>query len=656
MQRRRLSPQKLLERVEKEEAQAKRGKLKIFFGAAPGVGKTYMMIQDARRKRSDGLDVVVGIVETHGRQEIQALLEELEVLPRKQISYRGRTISEFDIDAALKRAPWLILVDEMAHTNPDGCRHPKRWQDIKELLDVGINVYTTLNVQHIESLNDIIAQITGIHVQETIPDSIFESADTIELIDLPPDDLLKRLQEGKIYVPEIAGVALQNFFRKPNLYALRELALRVTAEQVDTQVRLQRIDQGIETPWATTERLLVCIGANSSTPKLIRSAKRMATALHAEWIAVHVESPRGHPTEEQKSKVIDYLRLAEHFGAETLVLNGLDFVQTILDLAREKNVTKIVLGKQVRPRWKDFLFGSLVNELIRYSTEFDIYILRARPEGMRLPKALPKRPQSIPWKDYIFSILMVTLASLVNFFISPYIERSNIVMIYLLVVLMVAMRVDLKPAMLASFLSVASFYVLFVHVGTGYDSSNFQYLITLAMMLIVAQIISHLTVQTRRQADEAHLRERRISSLYALSRKLARGKSVDEVLEIAAHYISEAFDSEVVVLLARKEKLLNHISYPSKRVLDEKERGVAEWVYGIREIAGLGTNTLPFSDAVYVPMLASHGAIGVMCVRPIDPDLLLIPEQIHLLETCINQIALTAEIVKLRQKPNKKHP
>jgi two-component system sensor histidine kinase KdpD len=356
MSTKRIDPEKLLESVQEQERQEKFGKLKIYLGASPGVGKTYAMLRDAIAKRQQGLDVVVGVVESHGRKDTEEQLSNLEILPRLKINYRGREVSEFDLDGALKRNPGLILIDEMAHTNIEGQRHAKRWQDIKELLDRGIDVYTTLNVQHIESLNSDVSGIIHAPVKETVPDLMIDLADTIELIDLPPEDLLKRLQEGKVYYPEQAELAKEGFFRKGNLIALRELALRVTAERVGAQVLLYRQGLGIKHIWSTNDKILVCVGPGSESLQLIRTARRLATSLQAEWIAVSVDSPRLNQTPNQRNSVIKHLQVANRLGAETVVLNGFDIVTTLLNYAREQNISLILIWKEVKPRWKEVFF------------------------------------------------------------------------------------------------------------------------------------------------------------------------------------------------------------------------------------------------------------------------------------------------------------
>lgn len=433
------NPEQLLQRAKEEEIKEKRGKLKIYFGAAPGVGKTFTMLQDALAKREKGLDVVVGIVETHGRKEIKNLLKDLEILPRLTIDYHGQELYEFDLDAALNRDPGLVLIDEMAHTNVPGLRHAKRWQDIKEMLDRGIDVYTTLNVQHIESLNDIVSQIINIRIKETVPDSMLELADTIELVDLPPEDLLKRLHEGKVYFAEQAEIAAENFFRKGNLIALRELALRITAEHVSTQVLLYRQGQGIKHIWPTKDKILVCVGSRAESAKLIRSARRMATKLQAEWIAVHVDTPRIQLSEEESNTAIQNLRLAEKLGAETRILTGFDVVTEVINFAREQNITMIMIWKQIRSRLRDFIFSSLADELTRHSSEIDIYVITSELNEEKPLENYPIYPieqqtkkKPVPWRIYGISLATVVLTTLINISLFPAVGSNNLMIIYLI--------------------------------------------------------------------------------------------------------------------------------------------------------------------------------------------------------------------------------
>jgi two-component system sensor histidine kinase KdpD len=649
MSERRPDPDKMLARMREEEVKH-RGKLKIYLGAAPGVGKTHTMLQDAIEKREHGLDVIAGIVESHGRKEIDAMLHKVDILPRRIVEYHNKPLLEFDLDAALKRAPSLLLIDEMAHTNVPGLRHAKRWQDIKELLDRGIDVYTTLNVQHIESLNDVVTQISGIKVRETVPDSLIEMADTIELVDLSPDDLLRRLQDGKVYIPAQAQLATQHFFRKGNLTALRELALRFTAERVDAQVLSQRRGQGVEQTWPTRERLLVCVGFHPRSMKVIRRARRMAVALHAEWIVVHVESPRVKLNEQQRADAIQNLRLAEKLGAETRILNGLDISKEIINFAREKNVSKIVIGKQARARWKDSLFGSLVNDIVNKSGDIDVFIIRGNETDVPVSKNISLKNEKIPWKKYGIAFVAIVIATGLNLVIAPYAGVANLVLIFILAVLAVAMLGEMGPAIFASIFSAVLFTFLFTPSNNYFDMGDFKYIFTLVLMSLVGTLISNLTILNSKQAEIAHLGEQRTASLHALTRQLATARGMDKLLEVAMRYIADVFDSDVQTLLTENGLLSIRAGMPRKKVLNPKDQGVAQWVYDLGQIAGLGTDTLPFSDAVYVPLLGSQGPMGVIKITPRDAEQLLIPEQLHLLEACVNQLALALEVDRLQER------
>lgn len=651
MKEQRPKPEKFLKQAQEEEQQRKHGKLKIYLGAAPGVGKTYTMLQDAQAKRAQGLDVVVGVAESHQRKEIEDLLQGLENIPLHIEEYHNKLLSEFDLDAALKRDPALILIDEMAHANAPGSRHAKRWQDIKEILDRGIDVYTTLNVQHIESLNDVVAQITRIHVRETVPDSMLELAETIELVDLSPDDLLKRLQEGKVYIPEQAELAKQNFFRKGNLASLRELALRVTAERVDAQLQHYRQGMGIKHIWPTKERILVCVGPGSKSPKILRAARRMATRLQAEWIAVYVETPKLGLSQDLHNNAIHNLRLAEQLGAETKILTGVDIVKEIISFARERNVSRIVLGKKIRARWKDWIFGSLVDELVRGSGEIDIYIIHSSP-GAPLPKS-PSVKHKTPFKYYLASIAIMVAATGINLLLYSHVGLSNLVMIYLLGIVIVALFGRIGPSNLASIISVIAFDFFFITPQYNFFIPDTQYLITLLVMFGIAQIISHLTILSRQQVETASHAESHTSALHVLTRQLASTRGIDKLLAIAAHYISETDDCEVMILLPENNRLTIRSRYRSTQLLSTKEQSIAQWVFDLGQPAGLGTDTLSSSDALYVPLLGSQGAVGVLRVRPNDPNHFLVPEQMHFLEACANQIALALEVDRLQEQARK---
>lgn len=640
-------PEKLLKRIKEEERQAKRGKLKIYLGAAPGVGKTYSMLNDALSKLAQGLDVVAGVVETHKRKEIEFLLEEFEVLPRLSIDYKGHKLTEFDLDAALKRNPGLILIDEMAHTNAPGLRHAKRWQDIRELLDRGIDVYTTLNVQHIESLNDVVAQIIHSHVKETVPDGMIEMADTIELVDLPPEDLLKRLQEGKIYYPENAEIAADNYFRKGNLIALRELALRATAERVSAQVLLYRQGQGIKHIWPTKGKILVCVGNRADSTKLIRAARRMAKSLQVEWIAVHVDTPRLNISEEQRNIAIENLRFAEQLGAETRTLTGFDVVKEIMNFAHEQNITMIMVWKHIRSRFRDLLFSSLADEIVRLSGEIDVYIVTGemmQVKSMKVKKTKPK----FPWKVYGIACAMVVVTTYLNFLLFPILQDSTL--IYFVGVVIVALFGYTGPSIFISVLSVLADELFFVPPYYVIFGSDYHNVFTLVIMILVGQVISHLTMLVRRQSETSNVAERHLSVQQTLNRQLASTRGVDKIIESVTNYLSDVFESEVLVMLFEDNALTIRNGSKGLRELSPKEQSVAQWVYDLRQNAGLGTDTLPFSDALYLPLLTSQGSIGVLRMQPIQPGRLFTPEEMHLLESCVNQVAVAIEADRLQEE------
>jgi two-component system, OmpR family, sensor histidine kinase KdpD len=650
MSEHRPDPEALLARVKEEEARARRGKLKLFFGAAAGVGKTYAMLEAAREQRADGVDVVVGYVETHKRAETQALLEGLEILPRRALEYRGATLEEFDLDAALQRRPALILVDELAHTNAQGSRHAKRWQDIVELLDAGIDVYTTVNVQHLESLNDVVAKVTGVVMRETVPDSIFEQADEVELIDLPPDDLLQRFREGKVYMPAQAQEAVENFFRKGNLIALRELALRRTAARVDAQMRLYRREHAIEKIWPTAERILVCVGPSPWSTRLVRAAKRMADDLGAEWIAAYVETPAQlRLPQEARDSVVQTLRLAESLGAQTIRLSGEMMSEALLAYAHDRNVTKLVVGKPSRSRWQRALLGSIVDALVQGSGDIDIYVISGGREDDTPIPAVRRRPLPTDPTAYATAAAAVAVATGVAWVLAPVSELSNLVMVYLLGIVAVAMRTGRGPSLLAAVLSVAALDFFFVPPHFTFAVSDARYLFTFVVMLIVGLVISGLTVRTRSQADAARHRERQTAALYAMARELASTREVAALAQVAIRHVSEVFHGQVVLLLPGAGGGLQPGAGAQFEV-DANDLGVARWVFEHRQPAGLGTSTLPGASALYVALLGSTGPVGVLGLRPPDRHAMDEPERLHQLETFAGQTALALERARLAQE------
>jgi two-component system sensor histidine kinase KdpD len=647
-------PDTVLARVRAEEAANARGRLTVFFGAAPGVGKTYAMLDAAHTRRAEGVDVVAGVVESHGRGETQALVDGLEALPQQEVAYRGVALREFDLDAALARRPRLILVDELAHTNALGTRHPKRWQDVQELLAAGIDVYTTVNVQHLESLNDVVAQITGVVVRETVPDSVVEQADEVKLIDLPADDLLQRLREGKVYVAQNAERAMGSFFRKGNLIALRELALRRTADRVDAQMERYRRDKAITTPWPTTMRLMVGISGGPSAGRLVRAARRMATGLRAEWLVAYVETPadlrRG---EAERERVVQTLRLAEQLGAETVTLSGTNAADELLAYARTRNISKIVIGKPERPRWQDVLLGSVADDLLRKSGVIDVYVLSGDFGDSEPPLREQLRPTS-PWQTYAAAPALVALCTLIAMGIDQAgIGEANVVMVYLLGVLGVALAGGRGPSALAAVLSVLSFNFFFVEPRITFAVTDVRYLITFTVMLVIGLVVSNLTVRFRQQAQAARQRERRTAALYALSRELASTRGLEQLLGVAVRHINAVFESQVVILLPCGNGSLQAWGESSgwsrglarEQVfgLSAAEQGVAQWVFDHKEQAGLGTNTLPSAEGLYLPLSGAQRVVGVLGVRPRERSQLLNPEQVHLLETFASQTALALE-------------
>jgi two-component system sensor histidine kinase KdpD len=645
MNEQRPDPDQLLQRVREEEERKREGQLKVFFGAAPGVGKTYAMLEAARQKKREGMELVLGLVETHGRKETEALLEGLEVLPRRKVEYRGTLLKEFDLDAALVRKPAIMLVDELAHTNAPGSRHKKRWQDIYELLGAGISVYTTMNVQHLESLNDVVSQITGINVRETVPDLILERADEIELVDLPPDDLIQRLREGKVYIPDQAAAAIENFFRKGNLIALRELSLRRTADRVDEQMQVYRLDKGIKDIWPAGERILVCVGHNPRSIRLIHAARRLAAGLRSEWIAVHVEAPsKVRPSEQDLRQLGDHMRLAESLGAETVVLSGQKMSEEILNYARSRNVTRLIVGKPTHARWKDKLFGSPLDEIVRGSGDIDVYVISGDPaerhrhaERRRVPRAWRKR-------EWAWSVLTVGVATGAAALMQPYFEQVDLVMVYLLGVMFVASRTSTWPALFAAFLSVASFDFFFVPPLLTFAVNDVRHMVTFAVMFLVSIVISRLTLRVRSQAEAARLRERRTAGLYNLSRELVRERGANRLAEIAMKHIGEMFDSTVAILIADDQgRLTTAGGGLFAFVPDQQELSVAQWVYEHRQPAGQSTDTLPGAKALYLPLIASSGPVGVVGVLPRTRTEGFEPEQFHYLEAFANQTAIAIE-------------
>jgi two-component system sensor histidine kinase KdpD len=647
-------PDELLEKVQRQEARAGRGRLKVFFGACAGVGKTYAMLTAAQGLHAQGADLVVGVAETHGRSETAHLLEGLEVLPPRRIAYRGRWLTEFDLDAALARHPRLILVDELAHSNVRGSRHPKRWQDVEELLAAGIDVYTTVNVQHLESLNDIVGHITGIRVRETVPDHVFDQADEVVLVDLPPDELLQRLKEGKVYLPDQAQTAIQNFFRKGNLIALREIALRRTADRVDAQMRDYRADQAIQQVWPARERILVCVGPNAGGEQLVRAAARLAASLKADWLAIYVETPRLQRLGAvRRDALLATLRLAQELGAATATLAADDLASSILTYARSRNVSKLVIGRSRRRALSRLLDPPLPDRLSELAADLDVYVVSrsvdekpgqassGTPAGLLL-----ETPHDAGWPGYGWAAAICAVVSLVAAAAQLVVDLENVIMLYLLGVVWVTVRFGRGPGLLASFLSVLTFDFFFVPPSLSFTVRDTQYLLTFAMMLTVALIISSLAARLRYQARIATFRERRTNALFDLGKELAGALTTAQIIDIGCRHLRGEFRAQVALLLPdARDEVHPARAGETAACLRSPDLGVAQWVYDHQEPAGLGTHTLPASPALYLPLRAPMRTRGVLALAPEEPRLIALPEQYRLLETFGAQIALALERV-----------
>jgi len=643
MDDRRPDPDALLAQLKQEEVQAKRGRLKIYFGASAGVGKTYAMLSAARAAREQHIDVVIGIVETHGRAETGALVVGLDRLPLKQVSYRDRTLKEFDLDGALERKPQLILMDELAHSNVPGSRHPKRWQDVEELLEAGIDVWSTMNVQHLESLNDIVGGITGVRVTETVPDRVFDKADEVVIVDLSPDDLLQRLKEGKVYLAQQAERAVRNFFRKGNLIALRELALRRTADRVDDEMLQYRQRGAVQPVWGTRDSLLACVGPGEHGEKTVRSTARLAAQLDVPWHAVYVETPalQRLPDATRRS-ILRTLKLAQDMGASTATLAGQDAAAVIVKYAREHNLAKVVLGRDdTQRRWP--LRRLLADRVGALGADLDVLQI-ALPA---VPRTRAPEPQAddaerpLPWRAYAMSAAIcaaVTLlaAPLVNVF-----ELANIVMLFLLAVVMVAVRYGRGPAVLAAFLSVGAFDFFFVPPRFSFAVSDVQYLLTFGVMLVVALVIGQMTAGLTYQARVAQRREDRVRALYEMSRDLSGALMTEQVAEIGARFLAAEFNARTALLVADdKDKLMAPMAAGEAPAIDQ---AIAQWSFDKAEAAGHGTDTLPASPVLYLPLSAPMRVRGVLAVQPRDPTRLIVPEQRRLLDTCASLLAISLE-------------
>jgi two-component system, OmpR family, sensor histidine kinase KdpD len=646
------SPEALLEAARREERRV--GKLRIFVGAAPGVGKTYEMLQQAQARKKDGYDVVVGVVETHGRKETEALLDGLEILPRRRVEYRGQTLQEMDLDAIIARRPQIVLVDELAHSNAEGSRHPKRYLDVEELMNDGIDVYTTVNIQHIESLNDVVAQITHVRVRETVPDAVFDRADAVELVDLTPDDLITRLKEGKVYVPKQAERALEHFFSPANLTALRELALRRTAERVDEELLSEMQAHAIQGPWPAGERILVCISEDPRAAGLVRYAKRLADRLHGPWTALYVEGRRSlQLSEEQRDRVADTLRLAEGLGGETFTIpaGGRNIADDVVDYAREHNVTQIVIGKSTRSRWFEILHGSVVHELVRRSGNISVQVIAGdHVPGQPIPKKSVRtsdQDSTFEPHPYLFALVGVAVALGAAELVDSWIGVENVDLVFLTAIVGVAARFGLWPSLSASVVSALCYNFFFLPPIYTFTIADPHNIAAFALFTLVAVIVSHVAARGRMQALTAQTRMRTVESLYSFSRKLAGAGTLDDVLWATAYQTALMLKVRVVLLLPSNGSIAVRAGYPPEDTLDEADLAAARWSFENDRAAGRGSDTLPGAKRLFLPMHTGRGLIGVVGIDSDKPGPLLTPDQRRLLDALSDQGALAIERVRL---------
>ena len=641
-------PDDLLAQIRHEERRAARGRLRIYFGSSAGVGKTYAMLVAARLLKGSGADVVAGVIETHGRVETGAQIGELELLPQADVPYRGRTLKEFDLDGALARRPALLLVDELAHSNVAGSRHPKRWQDVEELLDAGISVWSTLNVQHLESLNDVVGGITGIRVQETLPDTFFDGADEVVLVDTPADELISRLQAGKVYLPAQAERAGRNFFRKGNLMALRELALRRTADRVEDDVQAYRVDRAIDHVWKTEAGFLCCIGAHENSNHVVRSAARLAQQLAIGWHAVFVETPQlQRLASPRRERILRTVKLAEELGATTAVLSGQRVASELVGYARRNNLSKLLLGHTRHDAW--WKGPTLAHALTRLAPDIDFIEVGRGESAQTQPERAARVEAGVDDQvgkramPYLWSVGACALTTLLAHPLQPYFALANTVMLFLLAVVAVAVRLGRGPAVLAAFLNVAAFDYFFVPPTLSFSISDVQYLFTFAVMLVVGLIVGQLTAGLRFEARAATHRERRSRALFEFASSLSSVLMREQVIEVTEQTVAAEFRAKARIFALDMQDRLE--PPPSSRDDDGIDLGTAQWTMSHNEAAGLGTDTLAGSSWLYLPLKTPMRARGVLAVRPEDARLLLVPEQRQQLETFAALLAVALERV-----------
>jgi len=640
------APDALLEAARKEG----RGRLKIFLGAFPGVGKTYAMLQSAHARRKEGVDVVVGVAESHGRAETEALLRGLDVLPRKKIAYRGRVFGEMDIDAILWRKPKLAIVDELAHSNVSGSRHEKRWQDVEELLAAGIDVYSTLNIQHLESLNDVVARISKVQVRETVPDSVLELAEEIELVDLPSDDLIQRLREGKVYVPEQVGQAVRHFFSKGNLTALRELALRAAAERVDAQMLDYMRAHAVPGPWPAQDRIMVCVNESPLSKKLVRTARRMAERQRVPWIAVTVETPRHQALgDAARARTEEALRLAESLGGEAVTLHAESRVAEELQaFARKRNVSRLVIGQPRRRRWTGWFQENAARRLLDSDAPFEVTLVPlTEKEAQAAPIQQPLQPEAFQWEDYPWAVVAVGCATLINLAVWQMLPLPNVALVFITAVLVVAIRKGLWPSIFASLLGFISYNFFFTE---PYHSLAVFYrhdLFTIVFFLGSAVIVGNLAARLKRQVVAMRTTVKRTEALYDFSRKIAAAATPDDVLWAAVHHVASTLQCRSLVLLPDKGGLGIAAGFPPEDQLSRTDWGAAEWAWDKGQIAGWRSDTLPSAEWLFLPLKTRAGIVGLLGVSFANVQQPLGTEQSRLLHALADQVAVAVERSKL---------
>lgn len=634
------SPDALLQAATQE----KRGRLNVFLGAAPGVGKTYTMLETAHARQREGVDVVVGVVETHGREETAFLLRGLEQLPLRRVAYRDRVFNELDVDEVLKRRPQLVLIDELAHTNVPGSRHEKRYQDIEEIRAAGIDVYTALNIQHLESLNDVVAQITRVKVRETVPDSVLAQADTIEVIDLPPEDLIKRLKEGKVYVPDQAARAVHHFFAPGNLTALRELALRKAADQVDSQMLSYMQSHAIAGPWPTRDRIMACISPSPLMPRLVRTARRIAERRKAPWIALYVETPaHDRLSDAEKTQINRALTLAEEFGAEVVTVAGSNVPGEIIRQARQRNVTEIVVARSHRSRLVNRLRGTLTDRLVELGDGINIHVVTGSSDAeswfevMRDRLAGVSLAGLVPAAAIAFGVTgLVKLAE-------RWLPESSIPLLILVGVLFSSLRYGHSAAVLSSVVAVLGYNFLFLQPLYTFTIANAENIYTFFVFLAVALITSTLTARIRAQAEAARIREARTASLYDFSRMVTGAAAEDDILWAVVHHVAATSKAQSLVLMPEDDGLVIRAAYPPEDQIDERARIAAAWAWEKGEPSGRGTGTLPSSDWLFLPLRTAERKLGALGIRFPDDRPALGPDERRLLDALAGQAALAIE-------------